>query len=61
MTLEGTLIRADGAIVAEIKGYKARLTGDAFCELIETKKVIFREPLRPGETVFAVLTSIEPL
>ncbi len=61
VTLEGTLIRADGAIVAEIKGYKARLTGDAFCELIETKKVIFREPLRPGETVFAVLTSIEPL
>ena len=59
--LDGTLIRADGAIVAEIKGYKARLTGDAFTETIETKKIIFREPLRPGETVFAVLTSIETL
>ncbi len=61
VTLEGTLIRADGAIVAEIKGYKARLNGALFAELIETKKVIFREPLRPGETVFAVLTSIETL
>jgi 3-hydroxymyristoyl/3-hydroxydecanoyl-(acyl carrier protein) dehydratase len=59
--LEGTLIRADGAIVAEIKGYKARLTGHVFAELIETKKVVFREPLRPGETVFAVLTDIEAL
>jgi 3-hydroxymyristoyl/3-hydroxydecanoyl-(acyl carrier protein) dehydratase len=64
ITLEGVLVRSDGAIVAEIKGYKAGLVGtgpEVFAELLETKKVIFREPLRPGETVFAVLTSIEIL
>ena len=64
ISLEGALVRSDGAIVAEIKGYKAGLKGDAplvYAELLETKKVIFREPLRPGETVFAILTSIEIL
>jgi 3-hydroxymyristoyl/3-hydroxydecanoyl-(acyl carrier protein) dehydratase len=64
ITAEGVLVRSDGAIVAEIKGYKAGLSGVStavYAELLETKKVIFREPLRPGETVFAILTSIETL
>lgn len=59
---EGVLVRTDGVVVAEIKGCKALLNGESvssFVTIVETKKIIFRESLRPGETVFAILSPID--
>lgn len=64
LSLDAVILRADGVIVAEIKGYRAVLTvtdTGVYANLLETKKIIFREPLRPGESVYAVLTEIASL
>lgn len=60
------LIKADGTSVSEIKGFTVQILEEtslslAQAEVIKTDKIVFRDTVKPGETLFISLNSVEIL
>jgi len=51
------IIRTDGALIAEIKQFDVQIGSDQ-AVILGTKKVVFRESVRPGDTFFISLTDL---
>lgn len=61
---QADIMKADGTPVSEIKGFTVQIYGAENgtlpqAEMIQTDKIVFRDLVKPGETLFVSLSSLE--
>ena len=61
---QADILKSEGTSVSEVKGFTVQIyeESDQFiaqAEVIKTDKVVFRDTVKPGETLFISLSSIE--
>jgi 3-hydroxymyristoyl/3-hydroxydecanoyl-(acyl carrier protein) dehydratase len=57
-TGDAEVIRNDGTLIAEIKGFEVHAKSPLTVTLSATKKVIFRDPVKPGDTLLLRLFNL---
>ncbi len=58
-TCDADLVRSDGALIAEVKGAAFKPNSPISITTCKTKKMVFRDPVRPLDRIYVVIRNLQ--